>query len=155
MKSLILTLIAIMLLLTPMEGKRVKLHLNTKDAKTEKIEETFIGSYKDTENLDRVIFTGYDKKINSSTESFFIKNNSDRTLTGISLTIEYLTPDGRQLEKKNHLIKCQIPSGETRKQDIKSWDTQHSFYYIKSAPARSVGSPFTVKFIPTAIYLKY
>ena len=139
----------------PAHGKKVKLHLNAKEDKKAQTEENFIGSFRDTENLSLISFTGYDKKINSSTESFFVKNNTDRTLTGIILTIEYLTPDGRQLEKKNHIIKCNIPPGETRKSDIKSWDTQHSFYYVKSAPTRSVGSPFIVKFDPTAIYLKY
>ncbi|MDE6027755.1 MAG: hypothetical protein K2G23_06770, partial [Muribaculaceae bacterium] len=100
-------------------------------------------------------FSGYDKKLTSSSESFFVTNRSNRTITAIELTIDYLTLDGRQLNKKFHKIQCAIPPGETRMVDVKSWDTQHSFYYEKSAPARAAGTPFTVKFYPSAFYLKY
>lgn len=105
--------------------------------------------------LDQVVFAGFDKNRNSSVESFFITNNTDRTLTGITLYIEYLTPEGRQLHKKFVKLSCRIPAGETRKADIKSWDTQRSFYYIKSNPGRSGGTPFDVRFDPVAYYLSF
>lgn len=105
--------------------------------------------------LDQVVFAGFDKNRNSSVESFFITNNTDRTLTGISLYIEYLTPGGSQLHKKFIKLDCRIPAGETRKADIKSWDTQRSFYYIKSNPGRNGGTPFDVRFDPIAYYLSF
>lgn len=157
-----ISILILLICFIPTYGKKVKLQLNTKDIKTRKTENIYAGSFKvsrdkedSTYSLTQITFTGFDKKINSSTESFFIQNNTDRTLTGITVTIEYLTPDGRQLEKRTHQIKCNIPAGQTRKTDLRSWDKQHSFYYIKSAPTRSSGSPFTVKFYPEAIYLKY
>lgn len=105
--------------------------------------------------LDQVVFAGFDKNRNSSVESFFITNNTDRTLTGVTLYIEYLTPEGRQLHKKFLKLDCRIPAGETRKADIKSWDTQRSFYYIKSNPGRNGGTPFDVRFDPVAYYLSF
>lgn len=104
--------------------------------------------------LDQIIFSGFDKPGNTSTESFFITNNTDRTLTGVSLYIEYLTPDGRQLHKQFLRLSCNIPPNETRKTDIRSWDTQRSFHYVKSAPSRR-SAPFTVRFDPVAYYLRF
>ena len=105
--------------------------------------------------LDQVVFSGFDKKLRSSQESFFITNHTDRTLTAVALYIDYLTPDGRQLHKKYYRLVCNIPPGETRKADIRTWDTQNSFYYEKSVPSRGGGSPFTVRFDPVAYYLRY
>lgn len=104
--------------------------------------------------LEQVAFSGFDKPGNSSTESFFITNNTDRTLSGVTLYIEYLTPDGRQLHKQFLRLNCNIPAGQTRKTDIKSWDTQRSFHYEKSAPSRR-SAPFAVRFDPVAFYLRF
>ena len=105
--------------------------------------------------LNQVIFTGFDKNQSSSKESFFIINNTDRELTGVTLYIDYRTPDGRQLHKQFLKLSCSIPPGETRKADIPSWDTQRSFYYHKSQPSRKGGNPFTVRFDPIAYYLRF
>lgn len=104
--------------------------------------------------LDQIQFSGFDKPGSSSSESFFITNNTDRTLSGISLYIEYLTPEGRQLHKRWVRLNCSVPPGETRKADIKSWDTQKAFHYSESNPGRH-SSPFTVRFDPVAIYLRF
>ena len=104
--------------------------------------------------LNDILFRGFDKTQNNSKESFFITNKTDRTLTGVSLYIDYRTPDGRQLHKRFIRLRCKIPAGETRKVDIKSWDTQHSFYYIKSVRSKKQkGNPFYVVFNPIAYYL--
>lgn len=105
--------------------------------------------------LDQIVFTGFDKNQNSSKESFFIINNTDRVLTSATLYIEYLTLDGRQLHKRFVRLSCNIPPGETRKADIPTWDTQRSFYYHKSAPSKRKGNPFEVRFDPIAYYLRF
>lgn len=105
--------------------------------------------------LDQVVFTGFDKNQGNSKESFFIINNTDRTLTGVSLYIDYRTLDGRQLHKRFFKLSCNIPAGETRKADIPTWDTQRSFYYHKSKPAKHPGNPFEVIFDPIAYYLRF
>lgn len=102
-----------------------------------------------------ILFSGYEKKLHSARESFFITNRTDHVIISVELSIEYLTPDGRQLNRKFHNIPCNIPPGETRMVDIKSWDTQRAFYYQPSEPARASGAPFIVKFTPIALSLKY
>lgn len=104
--------------------------------------------------LEQIRFAGFDKPGSSSTESFFITNLSDRTMKGVNLYVEYLTPDGRQLHKRFLKLSCDIPPHETRKADIKSWDTQRSFHYEKSQPSKH-SSPFTVRFDPVAFYLAF
>ena len=104
--------------------------------------------------LNQVVFSGFDKNQGNSKESFFIINNTDRELTGLSLYIEYLTLDGRQLHKRFFKLSCNIPPGETRKADIPTWDTQRSFYYHKSTPLKRRGNPFEVKFDLIAYYLR-
>ncbi len=105
--------------------------------------------------LDQIVFTGFDKNQGNSQESFFIINNTDRRLTGVALYIDYRTLDGRQLNKQYLKLACDIPPGETRKVDIKSWDTQKSFYYYKSKPSKHRGNPFDIKFDPICYYLSF
>lgn len=105
--------------------------------------------------LDQVVFTGFDKTLKNSKESFFIINNTDRVLTGVTLYIDYRTPDGRQLTKRFLKLSCSIPPGETRKADIPTFDTQRSFYYIDSERPKRGGNPFNVKFDPVAFYLQF
>lgn len=107
--------------------------------------------------IDQISFSGFDKPQNSSKESFFITNNTDRQMTGVTLYIEYLTEDGRQLHKRFLRLSCDIPAGETRQAVVESWDKQHSFRYTRSAaPARSPhpATAFIVRFDPVSFYLR-
>lgn len=106
-------------------------------------------------NIGQVVFTGFDKNQNNAKESFFIINNTDRTLTGVAFYIDYRTLDGRQLTKRFIKLDCDIPAGETRKADIRSWDTQRSFYYHKSVPSKRRGNAFDITFDPIAYYLRF
>lgn len=105
--------------------------------------------------IDQIQFSGFDKPQSSSRETFFITNNTDRTMTGVNLYIEYLMPDGRQLHKKFIRLTCNIPAGETRAAEIESWDKQKSFYYEKSVASKNAGTPFTVIFDPVSFYLRF
>ena len=145
-------------------ARKVSYTLSPKESREEREEEMTAGSFMvasqcpDCNNgytIDQIGFSGFDKKIGSSTESFFITNNTNRTMTALTLYVDYLTLDGRQLTKKFYKLNCNIPPGETRKVDIESWDTQRSFYYEKSAPAHGGGTPFTVIFDPVAYYLQF
>lgn len=94
---------------------------------------------------DKIRFYGFDKTANSSTESFFISNRTDSTLRKVILDILYLDMQGRQLHRRDVRFECEIPCGETKRQDVKSWDTQKSFYYYQSAKPRRQATPFKVK----------
>lgn len=96
-------------------------------------------------SIDQAKITGFDKKADATKESFFITNTTDRRLVGMDFTITYLTSGNKQLHSRHVDIDCDIPPGETRKFDIKSFDTQKSFYYHKSqAPLRKQASPFKI-----------
>lgn len=144
------------------EARKIGYRMKASETKKESVESRMAkGAFMVTPNdttgpyrIQQIIFTGYDKPQNSSKESFFIINKTDRTLSGIVLNIDYITPDGRQLHKRIEKIPCHIPPGETRKTDISSWDTQHSFRYIESK-GRPEANPYTVSFSPTLIYLRY
>lgn len=105
--------------------------------------------------ISQIAFSGYDKAQQSASESFFITNNTDRTMSGVTMYIEYLMPDGRQLHKRFIRLTCNIPPGETRLADIPTWDKQKTFYYEKSTPSRHGGTPYTVVFDPVSFYLRF
>lgn len=105
--------------------------------------------------ISQITFSGYEKPQQSSTETFFITNGTDRTMSGVTLYIDYRMPDGRQLHKRFVRLSCNIPPGETRLADIPSWDRQKSFYFEKSAPSKRGGTPYAVTFDPVAFYLRF
>lgn len=105
--------------------------------------------------INQIRFSGYDKPRKSAVETFFITNNTDRTMTGITLYIDYRTTDGRQLNKRFVRLVCNIPPGETRSAEVKSWDKQKAFYYEKSGPDKTGGTPYKVIFDPVAYYLQF
>lgn len=90
-------------------------------------------------------FYGFDKTATSNLESFFISNSLDSEISGMEIQITYFDMQGRQLHKRKVCIDCSIPAGETMRTDIKSWDTQKSFYFHKSAKPKRQATPFTVK----------
>lgn len=95
--------------------------------------------------LPAIRFYGFDKTVGSSMESFFISNGLDSQISDIEITITYFDMKGRQLHKRNAALNCEIPPHETMRTDIKSWDTQKSFYFFQSAKPKRQATPFSVK----------
>jgi hypothetical protein len=106
-------------------------------------------------HLSQVYFSGYDKTAGSDLETFFVTNNTDSEMSAISFYLEYLSTDGRQFHKRFLKLECDIPASETRKFDVKSWDKQHSFHYIDSNPGKNKTTPYRVRVIPVAYWLKF
>lgn len=90
-------------------------------------------------------FYGFDKTISNNNESFFISNGLKEALAGLEIQITYYDMKGRQLHRRTVGIDTKIPAGETLRTDIKSWDTQKSFYFHKSSKPRRQATPFDVK----------
>lgn len=105
--------------------------------------------------LEQIIFSGYNKPRRSAIETFFITNNTDRHMSGVNLYIEYLTLDGRQLNKRFVKLVCDIPPGETRMAEVPGWDRQKAFYYVRSDGGKSGGTPYEVIFDPVSYYLRF
>lgn len=121
---------------------------------------TFVvtGKCADTDHgytLNQVTYSGYDKTAASARETFFITNGTDRTLAGVSLYIDYLTLDSLQMHRRFIHLPITIPPGETRRADIRSWDSQKTLYYRHSPHPRKKATPYDIIFTPIALYLKY
>lgn len=100
-----------------------------------------------------VRFYGFDKNANSSIESFFITNSNSTTLRAVGFDIIYFDMKGRQLHRRHIELKCDVAPGETMRHDIKSWDTQKSFYFHQSAKPRRQSTPFDVRIELKAVSL--
>lgn len=101
-----------------------------------------------------VSVNGYDKPLRSRRETFFVTNNGNAPIEGIAFTITYFDNNNRQLHAASHNVSVQIPPTETRQVNIKSWDSQQSFYYTRStAPARAEqATPYDVKITVDSIF---
>lgn len=93
----------------------------------------------------KIRFYGFDKTVTSQKESFFISNGLDKTLTGVEVEITYFDMKKRQLHQRLVPVECEIPPGETRRVDVKSWDSQKAFYFHQSAAPRRQATPFDVR----------
>lgn len=105
--------------------------------------------------LNQIMLFGFDKPLKSKIETFFIRNNTDRTLSGITFYITYKTMKGTMLHKKFYRLSCVIPPGETRQAEIPTFDRQRSFVYHKSALPKTQCTPFDVEFDIVAYYLRF
>lgn len=94
----------------------------------------------------KINFMAYDKKTGASKETFFIDNGSDISLAGVEIEISYFNSSGHLIHKREAEIFQDLPSNETRKVDIVSWDTQKSYHYINSIPSPKGSTPYTVRF---------
>lgn len=94
-----------------------------------------------------VLLSGYDKPLRATKESIFITNQSQSAISAINITIDYLDKYGRMLHQRTVTLPVDIPAGETRKADFASWDSQRTFYFHQSPPARTHTRcyPYSVK----------
>lgn len=94
---------------------------------------------------EKIRFYGFDKTVTSPKESFFISNRLDKQATAFEIEITYFDMQHRQLHQRLVQVECEIPPGETRRVDVKSWDTQKAFYFHQSAAPRRQATPFDVR----------
>ena len=104
-------------------------------------------------SMANIGFSGYDKEINSSQESFLVTNPTLYTLTGFEIKIEYYDMKDRLLHSKIVKESCEIPPHESRRFDIKSWDTQHTYYYYLGNEPKKVATPYKVSFKPLSFWI--
>lgn len=105
------------------------------------------------EKLRNCSFSGYDKEPNSNIESFIIVNNSDLDIKGFAVRIDYYDMKGRKLHSRVIEEVCEVPAGENRRTDVKSWDKQHTYYYHLGNEPKRVATPFDVKFTPVEFWV--
>ncbi len=114
--------------------------------------EAFAVERADTVAVDsaQVRFSGYEKALRATVESFFITNNTADSLSNIAITIRYLDMQGRELHQRTETIKMELPAGATRMARISSWDRQKVWYYYLTEPTRTRGqaTPYRVSIKP-------
>lgn len=101
---------------------------------------------------DSISFAGYEKEANANSETFLIVNNSDITLSGFKIKIIYSDLKDRMLHSRTLRHDCIVPSKETRKVYISSWDKQKSYFYYLGNEPKKVATPYKVEIIPLAFF---
>ena len=136
------------MIMSPCQAKKIKTGFKADNLSKDNI---YIGSEEDgmcfapdSTLQSSFHFSGFDKKGTSSVENFFVTNRSEKFVKSLYLRISYFMPDGRLLHRRLEKIDCNLPAGETRNVEIKSWDRQHSFYYVKSLGQHKSATPFDV-----------
>lgn len=93
---------------------------------------------------DSIKFSGYDKPVTASKESFHIINTSEITIKKVGIRITYFDLKNRMLHLREETVDCYVPAGETRLTAISSWDLQHTFFYYLGPEPRRVATPYKV-----------
>ena len=99
-------------------------------------------------------FAGYEKEINSTKESFIIINSSPVDISELEIEIIYQDINSRMLHKRKEFLTVDVPSGENRKIDISSWDSQKTYYYHLGNRPKKTATPYKVKIVPLRVSIK-
>lgn len=92
-----------------------------------------------------VTFSGYEKTLRATKESFFVTNRTDSAISALQLRIVYSDMRGRQLDSRDITADIDLPPHSTRRVDLPAWDRQKVFYYHRSHPPRAAAAtPYRV-----------
>lgn len=91
--------------------------------------------------------SGFDKPLRAVRESMFVTNTSADSVAGFGIEITYSDMRGRQLHKASHDVSTEIPAGETRRVEVRSFDRSGLFHYRLSPAGRRAAqaTPFDVR----------
>lgn len=95
--------------------------------------------------VDSLRFSGYDKPLTASKETFLITNSSKTDIKKVGIRITYLDLKNRMLHSREATVSAEVPANETRIVSIPSWDTQHSYFYYLGQEPKRVATPYKVK----------
>lgn len=91
-----------------------------------------------------VRFCGYEKKLSANKETIFIENLTDSAFSDVRFSITYLDSSNREIHRRTVEHPLDLPPRQTRRIDIRSWDTQNSYYYINGPSPRRPATPYRV-----------
>ncbi len=81
----------------------------------------------------QVVVAGFEKPLREVRETMFVTNLLPCEICAITLQIIYFDTQNRQLHQAEHSDWVDIPSGQTRRIEVKSFDRSRLFYYHKTA----------------------
>ena len=93
---------------------------------------------------DAVTIRGFNKRVNDNYETFFVQNNTDFHISGITVTFKYVEIDGALLHERTLHVACDLPARKSKQVSVNSFDRQHMFYYYLSGQPRKSATPFKV-----------
>ncbi len=99
---------------------------------------------------DSLAVEGYDKALRSTKESVRVTNRYSRPLKSLTLNIVYRAVDGgNMLHARKVRVGCDIPPGETRQVEWRSWDRQQRYYYhdTRVIPRSAKAVPYKVEIV--------
>lgn len=137
MNRLLLLALVLMLLGTATASGRKRVTTRPKLKRIEAVDSTVVSDTLAAAQLDSIIIAGYDKPLRSMRESLFVRNATDHDLTSVTLSVDYLDMQGRQLHHADITLPVDIPAGETRQVSFASWDRQMTFVYYRSERSRN------------------
>lgn len=93
-----------------------------------------------------VTLRGFNKRTSDAKESFLVTNNTEHRMSGLRITLRYTTMDGAMIHERMVSIPIMLNPGETQLATVKTFDTQHLFYYYAGPKPRKSATPFQVAY---------
>ena len=93
-----------------------------------------------------VTLRGFNKRAGDSKETFLVTNNTDHRISAIRITLRYSTLEGAMIHQRIVNVPIVLAPGETQLAEVKTFDTQHLFYYYAGPKPRKSATPFQVAF---------
>lgn len=122
--------------------KSLKTHTRVQTSATSKPDYDTVATAADSMSFT---FSGYEKTLRSTNESFFATNHSDSAVSRLTVRIIYKDMKGRTLDSREADIDIDLPAGATRRIDLRSWDKQNVFYYhLSPKPKAAHATPYRV-----------
>lgn len=91
-----------------------------------------------------VTLRGFNKRATDNYETFFVRNNLQFCIAGITVILRYTDMDGALLHERTLHVPCELQPGKSRQVSINSFDRQRIFYYYLSGKPRKSATPFKV-----------
>ena len=86
------------------------------------------------------------ESVSDANESFFVTNGTPFRIARLRLKfVYYYAESGEMLHEEIRDVDCDIPSGETRRLSVRSFDRQRSMYYAGGRAPRRAAPPYRVK----------
>ncbi|MBQ7690844.1 MAG: hypothetical protein IJT30_06630 [Muribaculaceae bacterium] len=93
-----------------------------------------------------ITLRGFNKRLRDSKETFLVTNNTDRRISALRITLRYSTLDGSMIHERTVTIPVMINPHQTQLAEVKTFDTQHQFYYYAGPTPKKSATPFQVAY---------
>lgn len=145
-----------------LQARKIALKLKTPDAKQRGSDEHVTSGSLSMSRADTLLvdsirefvkFSRFEKAVSSAKEAFLITNRGSSQINSIRVRIDYYTMGGEMIHSREISKEVAIPGGATRMVEIRSFDSQKSFYHHTNTRPRREATPFKTVLTLTGITL--